>query len=93
MACIFRVAPAPLFFLLLLPLLAAESEYRDVVNNNGEKKTFFLFSPQDNDAKEDEEGINGSRHLFFCHHLQPPPFYSWNQLSAINHSTMASTYA
>ena len=53
MASLFRVAPAPLFFLLLLLLVVADFESNGVVGNNRETKTFTIFLPRDDYTKED----------------------------------------
>ena len=65
----FRGAPEPLFFLILLLLMVADSESESVVNDGMEKKTFILFLPRDDGGEEDKEGNDGIHHLFFRYPL------------------------
>ena len=45
MSCFFRVAPALIFFLLFPLLTVTDFESDDVVDNNGETKRCFSYSP------------------------------------------------
>ena len=42
---------------------------RDVINNDGDKKTCILFLPQEDNVKEDKEDNYVRRHPLFCHFL------------------------
>ena len=54
MACLFGVAPASLFFLLLLLLEVTDLESDDTIKKDGEIKKILPFLPWDDNGEEDE---------------------------------------